>query len=145
MVIKYHSQCPLMYFVYHINWTEISQFTKKLRTNLFWELFRWFESLYKAPILCEAFLHRFLMWLLKVSLLSIVTLRIFCSLLFFITKPLKISFIPCTFSKTHEMALPGSGSHVIFIKPFRNCIKISTQAILYFYVKPEAYKVLPSA
>ena len=107
-----------------LNW----DFTIELRTNLFWESLRWFESLDKVPTFYEAFLHKFLRWILKVSLLSIVTPSNICSLLFFIE-----SFIFCIFSKAHEMTLPSITSHEIFIKPFCNCIKISTQAIFYLF------------
>ena len=68
------------------------------------------ESLDKAPIFYEVFLQKFLMWLLKVSLSSIVTPSTFCSLLFFITQPLKIkvSFL-VSFSRHSSNFLPLPG------------------------------------
>ena len=44
------------------------------------------------------------------------------------------------------MTLHSIKSYVIFIKPFRNCIKISTQAIFTSSrLNPEEYQALPSA
>ena len=127
---------PLMYFVYHIFRCSRTEHPNKravteLRFHYRIKDYSFLTGLDKASVLCEAFLHKFLMWLLIVSLLSIVNRSIFCSLLLFITKPLKIKFY--LFSKTQEITLPSIKSHVIFIKPFYNCIKISSQVIFYLF------------
>ena len=118
---------PLMYFVYHIVRCSRTEHPNKravteLRFHYRIKNYSFLTGLDKAFILYEVFLHKFLMWLLKVSLLSIVSPGIFCSLLFFITKPLKI-----------KITLSSTKSHVIFIKPFYNCIKISSQVIFYLF------------
>ena len=86
-----------------LNW----DFTTALKRSVFSESLSWLDSLDKADIFWEAFSHNSLMWVLNVSLFSIITPSIFSSLLLFIivSLKLKVSFV-CIFAKAHKMTFP---------------------------------------
>ena len=79
-----------------LNW----HFTTALE-RFFSESLSWFDILDKADIFWEAFLHNSLMWLLNVSLLSIITPSIFSSLLFHDSIFKGESFIFCIYLLRH--------------------------------------------
>ena len=70
----------------------------EIKINLFWKSFRWINSLDKAPVLWTAFLRKILNWRLKGSLLLIVILSTFSSLLLLKMKLLKINVSFSVFS-----------------------------------------------
>ena len=78
------SQDPFLQFFF---------FSSQTLETIFWESIRWFISLDKALIFWAAFLHNILMWLLKVSLLSMEIPRIFSSWLLLKMKLLKIKVL----------------------------------------------------
>ena len=131
-----------MYFLNHIVRCSITDHPNKraivkmrfyysVKNRFFSESLSWFDILDKAYIFWEAFLHNSLMWLLKVSLLSIVTPSIFSSFLLFMIVSLKMKvsfslFLPrhikwhfpafriVTFSQNHFVTLFKSLSKISF-------------------------------